>query len=67
MSNDLDQEPIDREQVPRWRIVHEKNGKFYNSSGQERAGDLARIEDTYRRRYGVKPVIKSSRKPRVLR
>ena len=67
MSDDPKHESIDLAEVPRWRIVHEKGGRYYNSSGQELPGDLARIEDTYRRRYGVKPVIRKSRKPRVIR
>ena len=46
--------------------MHEKNGRYYNAAGQELVGDLARIEHTFLRRYGVKPVIKSLRKPRVL-
>lgn len=67
MSDDLDEEPNDLAEVPRWQVVHEKAGRYYNASGQELQGDWARIQDIYRRRYGVSPVVKSARKPRVLR
>ncbi len=66
MTDDSADHKIDLAEVPRWRIVQEKHGRYYNAAGQELQGDLERIESTFLRRFGVKPVIRSLRKPRVL-